>query len=226
MMPTVEVKPEFQRALADHQRVLGRVNAAADHRVDIHVKIGVFGQQLQFPVEHLQALLGDRVRHDVVDRDLQVLQPGAIQPLDAFGRQQVAVGDHAGDHAVLADARDDQVEIGVQQGFAAGDGNDGGAERRQVVQPRVHCVHRNGLREIVKLVAIGARQVAAAHGDDVRQDGMVGGGQPLCNHPELARTPLCGQKCATQLFDLEHTAKTFDYITFRCVDERCVAIGV
>ena len=84
----------------------------------------------------------------------------------------------------------------------------------QVVQPLRTSLERNGLREIVVLVAVGAGQVAAAHGNDVRQDGMVGGGQPLCNHPELARPPVCGQNCATQVFDLEHTAKTFDYITF------------
>ena len=44
---------------------------------------------------------------------------------------------------------------------------------------------------------------------------MVGGGQPLCNHLELARAPLNGQDRAAHLFDLKHTAKTFDYITFR-----------
>ena len=122
-----------------------------------------------------------------------MLQAGAIEALDALGGQQVAVGDHAGDHAVAADARDQQVEIGVQQGFAAGDGDDGGAERRQVIQPLVHGVHRDGLREIVKLVAVGAGQVAAAHGNDVRQDGMVGGGQPLGDHLEFAHAPVCGR---------------------------------
>ena len=43
---------------------------------------------------------------------------------------------------------------------------------------------------------------------------MVGGGQPLGDHLEFARAPVCGQERATQLFDLDHTAKTFDYITF------------
>ena len=183
--------------------------------VDVHVKIGMFGQEEQFPVEHLQALLGNVVRHDVVDGDLQMLEAGAIEALYAVGGQQVAVGDHAGDHAVVADARDQQVEIGMQQGLAAGDGDDGGAERRQVIQALVHGVHRDGLGEIVKLVAIGAGQVAAAHGNDVRQDGMVDGGQPLGDHLELARAPVYGQHGAMHLFDLKHTAKTFDYITFR-----------
>ncbi len=101
----------------------------------------------------------------------------------------------------LADAGDDQVEIGVQQRFAAGDGDDGGAERRQVVEARVHGVHRHGLGEIVVLVAVGAGQVAAAHGNHVRQDGMVGGGQPLGDHLEFARAPVDGfQERATHLF--------------------------
>ena len=72
-----------------------------------------------------------------------------------------------------------------------------------------------GLGEVVKLVAVGASQIAAAHGNDVRQDRMVDGGQPLCNHLELARTAVNGQHGAMHLFDLKHTAKTFDYITFR-----------
>src|ERR1035441_6958711 len=70
---------QFQRPPADHQGILGGVNAAADHRVDVDVKIGVFRQQEQFAVEHLQALLGNGVRHDVVDGDLQMLQAGAIE---------------------------------------------------------------------------------------------------------------------------------------------------
>ena len=79
----------------------------------------------------------------------------------------------------------------------------------------MHRLDRDGLREIVVFVAVGAGQIAAADGNDVRQDGMVDGGQPLCNHLELARTAVNGQHGAMHLFDLKHTAKTFDYITFR-----------
>ena len=39
-------EPEIQRALPDRQRVLGRVDAAAHHAVDVHMKLGVLGQQL------------------------------------------------------------------------------------------------------------------------------------------------------------------------------------
>ena len=143
-----------------------------------------------------------------------MLKAGAIEALYAVGGQQVAVGDHAGDHAVAAYAGDQQVEIGMEQGLAAGDGDDGGAERRQVIQALVHGFHRDGFREIVKLVAVGAGQVATAHGNDVGQDGVVCGGQPLGDHPEFARAPVCGKERAAQLFDLDHAAKTFDYITF------------
>ena len=65
-----------------------------------------------------------------------MLEAGAIQPLDPLGGQQVSVGDHAGDHAVRADVRDDLVEFGMQQRLAAADGDDGGAQLGQMVDAR------------------------------------------------------------------------------------------
>ena len=85
MMPTVEVKPSSTARLPTTRASLRIVDAAAHHGIDIDVKFGVLGQQLQFLVEHLQALLRDVVGHDVVDRDLQVFEAGAIEPLDAVG---------------------------------------------------------------------------------------------------------------------------------------------
>ena len=70
-------EPELERALADDQRVVGLLDAAADHGVDVDVEVGVLGEQLQLLVEHLEALLGDLVGLDVVDRDLHVVEPGA-----------------------------------------------------------------------------------------------------------------------------------------------------
>ena len=157
------------------------------------MELGVFGQQLQLAVEHLQALLRNLVRHDVVDGDLQVLEAGAVEPLDALGGEQVAVGDHAGDHAVAADAGDDQVQVGMQQRLAAADGDDAGAQVGQPVEPLVHVVERHGLGMIVVLVAVGAGKIAAAHGNDVRQHRMAGGGQPLGDHPDFPRAPVRGQ---------------------------------
>src|ERR1017187_8058988 len=196
MMPTVEVNPSSSARRPIVKASWGVCYAASHHGIDVDVKLGVFLQEEQFAVEHLKALLGNLIRQDVVDGDLQMLQAGAIEALDPLGGQQVAVGDHAGDDAVAAYAGDQQVEIGVEQGLAAGDGDDGGAERRQVVQPGVHGVHRDGLGEIVELVAVGARQVAAAHGDDVRQNGVLGRGQPLADHLEFTRAPVGGQKRA------------------------------
>ena len=50
------------------------------------MKIGVFGQHLQLLIEHLQALLRHIVRHHVVDRNLHVIEAGAVQLLNPFGR--------------------------------------------------------------------------------------------------------------------------------------------
>ena len=44
---------------------------------------------------------------------------------------------------------------------------------------RYHYVGRDGLRDIVVLIAIGARKIAAANGDDVRHDGVVSGDRTL-----------------------------------------------
>src|SRR3954447_13032338 len=114
------------------------MDASAYHAIDIHVKLGVFGEKLELLVQHLQALLRNLVRQDIVDRDLQVFQAGAIEAPDAVGNQHVAVGDHAGDHAAPPNAGDDQVEVGVQEWFAAGYRDDGRAQVCQVIESLVH----------------------------------------------------------------------------------------
>ena len=107
---------EFQSALADGERILRIADASADHRIDIDVKLGVLGQQLQLAVENLQAFLRDFVGVHVVDRNLQPLQAGAVEALNAVGGQQVTVGDKAGDDAALVHAVDDVVEVGCRSG--------------------------------------------------------------------------------------------------------------
>jgi hypothetical protein len=87
-----------------------------------------------------------------------------------------------GDHAVGADAADDVIELGMHERLAAGNGDDCGAERAQLVDAAVHFVDRHGLGKIVELVAIGAGQIAAAHGDDVRQQRVVGRGERMRGH--------------------------------------------
>src|SRR5579862_173253 len=95
------------------------MNAAAHHRIDVHVKFGVLCQQLQLLVQDLQTLLGNVVRSYVVHADLHVLETGPIQSPDTVGRQQVPVGDHAGDCAAAADVGDDLLDIRMQHGLAA-----------------------------------------------------------------------------------------------------------
>ena len=97
-----------------HLGVFRVTNAAADHRVDVDPELGVLGQQLQFLVQHLQALLGDVGGVQVVNADLQVIQPGAVQLLDTIRRQQVAVGDQSRDDPVLANVPDDLVQLRMQ----------------------------------------------------------------------------------------------------------------
>jgi hypothetical protein len=187
MMPMVEVKPSSIARRPTTRRVLRIPYAAADHRIDVDVKLGVLGQQAQLAVQHLQALLRNVVRHHVVDGDLQMLEAGAVEALDALGGEQIAVGDETGDHAVAADARDDQVQLGMQQRLAAADGDDTGSQLGQLVEPLVHGLDRYRLGMIVVLVAVGAGKIAAPHGNDVRHHGMASRGQPSGDHADFPR---------------------------------------
>src|SRR5205085_8458337 len=102
-------------------------NAAANHGIDIDVKIGVLGEKLQLFVQHFQALLGNVIRLDVVDGNLQPFEPGAIKFLNAVGRKQIPVRDQASHHASLPDAANDLVEFGMKQWLSATNGDDRGA---------------------------------------------------------------------------------------------------
>src|SRR5579884_1410285 len=94
---------QFEGAARHHERVLRVANPAANHRVDVYVKVSVLGEKLQLFVENLQALLGNLIRRKVVNADLQVLETGLVQALDAFRSQQITIRDHSGDHAVAPD---------------------------------------------------------------------------------------------------------------------------
>ena len=109
-----------------------------------------------------QALLRHFVRLDVVDADLQVVEPGVVQRLDSLRREQVAVGDQSGDHAVRPDAADQGVEIRMEHRLAAAERDDRRAEVGQLVDPREHRVGRHRLGHLVVLVAVAAVDVAAA----------------------------------------------------------------
>ena len=105
MMPIDVEKPSSARALVDRPRVLGVLDAAAEHRVDVDVEVGVVAQPLQLLVEQPQALLRDLVRLDVVDADLQEVEARPRSAPRSASAQEVAVGDEPGHHAAAADAR-------------------------------------------------------------------------------------------------------------------------
>ena len=52
-----------------------------------------------------------------------MIESGPIQPLNAVGREQISVGDQAGNHAMRPDARNNLVELRMKQSFAATDGH-------------------------------------------------------------------------------------------------------
>ncbi len=139
------------------------------------------------------------VRRYVVDRNLQPLQPGAIEALNAVCHQKIAVRDQPGDHAPFANAVDDLVELGVKQGLATTDGNNRCPQRSQLVHPLEHGFGRNRFGKIVVFVAVFAGQIAAPRRDDVSQQRMVGRGERARDHAHPAQitverlqtTPYC-----------------------------------
>ncbi len=73
-----------------------------------------------------------------------MVEPGFVEALDVLGDEEVAVGDHSGERAGVADAGDDLVEVGMGEGLAAGDGDDAGAEASEMVDSAQHFVERDG----------------------------------------------------------------------------------
>lgn len=185
---------QFDGAAGNSECVFGMMDAAAQHGIDVDVKIRVLSEQLQLLVEDFQALLRDFVGLRVVDADLQELKARGIQPLDAVRDQQISIRDHSRNHAVAANAANDVVEFGMQQRLAAADGDDGRAEGGEAVDATEHLVERDGLREIVVFVAIRAPQIAAPDGNDVREQGMLGRQQTLCDHPPASRGAVCREQ--------------------------------
>ena len=179
---------QLGRALRDHQRVLGIADARADHRVDVDLELGELGQVAQLAIEHFQALLGDVIRLHVVDADLQAIELGRVERADLLGHEQVAVRDQRADHAALLDALDDAREVGMQQRLTAADRDDRGAQFRELVDAAEHLLGRHRIRVIVVLVAVSAREVAAAHGHDVHEHRAIGMQHGLCDLAHFARS--------------------------------------
>ncbi len=55
------------------------------------MKVSVLCEVTQFFVQHPQTLARHFVGRHVIDADLQRLKPRVVQPLDAFGREVIAV---------------------------------------------------------------------------------------------------------------------------------------
>ena len=54
-----------------------------------------------------------------------------------------------------------------------------------MVDAAEHLIDRDGLGDLVVLVAIGAGEVAEAHGDDLRHDDVMGGRQGVTHDAQL-----------------------------------------
>jgi hypothetical protein len=125
-------------------------------------------------------------------RDLQMFEAGAVQPLNPLRGQQVAIGDDGGDRPMTADGADNFVEVGMEQRFATTDGDDARAQRSQLLDPPQHFGGGHRIRDFVVLVAVGAGKIAAPHGNDVRQDGMMFRLDRPGHHPGMANPALIG----------------------------------
>ena len=142
-MPIEVEKPSSRARVLMVRASSGFLMPPPSDGVDVHVEGRVLPEVLQLPVEHPEALLRDFVRVDVVDADLQEVEPGLVQRLDPLRHQKVAVGDQAGHHAAAADVANQLVEIRVQHRLAAAERDDRRAERRQPVDAALHHVGRH-----------------------------------------------------------------------------------
>ncbi len=167
-------KSQLDRAPPNRKRILRMVNATANHRINVHVKIGVLSQQLQLLIQNLQTLLRNLVRIHVINRNLQPLESSPVEPLDALGDKQISVSDQPRNHSMAANAPDYVIKLRMQQRLATGNRNHSSAQRPQLVNAAEHFLRRHGLRKIVKLVAVSASQIAPPHRNNVREKRMVG----------------------------------------------------
>ena len=68
----------------------------------------------------------------------------------------------------------------------------------RLVDAAEHLLQRNGLGKIVELVAIGAGEIAAANGNQVRENNVIGTSEAPSNHPPLADAGVPETNCAAQ----------------------------
>src|SRR5262249_15862730 len=97
---------QFNRAARHGHPVFRVFYPAADHRIDTHMKFGALRQIAEIAIEHLEALLRDFIRRDVVNADLQILKPGGVELFDPISGHEVAVADQPRDHPARANVRE------------------------------------------------------------------------------------------------------------------------
>jgi hypothetical protein len=78
----------------------------------------------------------------------------------------------------------------MERGLSPADGDDGRAECRQPFQPLLHLAEGYWRREVIVLVAIGAREIAPPNGYDMCNNWMPRRKQPARYCPELMQANL------------------------------------
>jgi hypothetical protein len=159
----------------------------------------VLGEEAQLAAQRLVRLLADRVGCQVVEGELERVEPGSVEGPDPLAGEEVAVGVHRWRQATGAHVADHLDQVGVEQGLAAGQGHEHRAQLGQAIDPRLERGQRHRRRGRIELGAVAARQVAAAGDDQVRHERPVGidrGGGEASEHaqigPELAAAAMAG----------------------------------
>ena len=80
----------------------------------------------------------------------------------------------------------DVIQLWMHHRLAAGDGNNRSTEFGQLVQAPLHDVERHRGRIVIIFVAVTARQITPAHGNDVSEHRMARRKQGASNKPGFA----------------------------------------
>ena len=168
---------QLHRAMRNGQRILGILHPAAQHRIDVHLKNRVLRQPFQARIQRLQTFLRNFVRDHVIDADLQVLQPRRIQTGNALLAQQKSIGNHPGDHSMLADVPDHLFQLRMHQRFAAAEYDPFDAESFHCRQLRFELRHRiltmlRSLPDVAHYALAVARTVRHQDRDGQRADNI------------------------------------------------------
>ena len=118
-----------------------------------------------------------------------MIQARFIQILNTIWHQQISISNQTCQTTVMADAGDDLIQIWMQQRFPTTDHDQRGTQTMQMVDALQHYVNINWLGKIVEFVAIGARQIAASHGNQVSLDNMIGVQKPMRNEAKFPSAP-------------------------------------